>query len=154
MKDYIDFEASSNLGKWYMENMYVNLGLETKRYFDAGETKDAREKMLVAYDAWALNEAFDDIDQNDFSELNERYRNAQTKKKRDFAEVNDRFTVTRAPPKKAPIARSSHDTHPQHSGDDNSGDPETSQRGHGGGNLEGSAGLFGGMDGTYEIEYL
>jgi hypothetical protein len=151
MKDYIDFEASSNLGKWYMENMYVNLGLETKRYFDAGETKDAREKLLVSYDAWALNEAFDDIDKNDFAELTERYRNAQTKKKRDFAEVNDRFTITRAPPKKGPVAQSWCDTRSQYS--DDRSNLEAPHRGRGGGILEESTDMFGGMDGTYEVEY-
>jgi hypothetical protein len=102
MKGYVNFEASSDLGKWYMENMYVNLGLEIKRFIDAHETKAAREKLLLSYDALALNEAFDDIDKNDFSELAERM---QRRKKRDFAEVNDRFSITRAPPKKAPVTQ-------------------------------------------------
>jgi hypothetical protein len=102
MKGYIDFDGSSDLGKWYMENMYVNLSLEIKRYLDARETKDAREKLLLAYNALALKEAFDDIDKSDFSELAER---PQRRKKRGIAEVNDGFSVTRAPPKKTPVGQ-------------------------------------------------
>jgi len=38
-----------------MENMYVNLGFEAKRYIDAEKTKNAREKFLLAYDAmWKI----------------------------------------------------------------------------------------------------
>jgi len=52
-----------------MENMYVNLGFETKRYIDAEKSKNAREKLLLAYDSMALNEAFDG---DDFAELTGR----------------------------------------------------------------------------------
>jgi hypothetical protein len=37
MKEYVDYEGVSEVGKWYMENMYVNLGFETKRYIDVEE---------------------------------------------------------------------------------------------------------------------
>ena len=45
--------SGSDVGKWFMENMYVNLGLEIKRYIDADKTRNAREKLLLAYDALA-----------------------------------------------------------------------------------------------------
>ena len=65
MRDYIDFEASSDAGKWYMENVYVNLGLEIKHFIDDDH---AREELLLAYDILALNESFDGINKNDFVE--------------------------------------------------------------------------------------
>jgi hypothetical protein len=127
MKEYIDFEGGSDLGKWYMENMYVNLGLEVKHFLDAGETKDARDALLLAYDGLALNEAFDDVDKNDFAELTERYRNAQARKKRNFAEANRHFSITRSPPKKTPIAQSSHDARFSYSSDGGNDESDSSE---------------------------
>lgn len=141
MKEYVDFEACSDLGKWYMENMYVNLGLEAKRFLNAGETKDAREKLLLAYDALALNEAFDDIDKDDFVEVTERYRHNQKRKKRDFEEVHDRFSVTRAPPKKACVAQT-----PQN-GNDGGGNGVTPRGGASGGIFDYD------FNGVSEVEY-
>ena len=67
MRDYI-FEASSDAGKWYIENINVNLGLEIKHFIDDDQSRNAREELLLAYDILALNESFDGINKNDFVE--------------------------------------------------------------------------------------
>jgi hypothetical protein len=81
----------------------------------------------------ALNEAFDNIDKNDFSELTERYRNAQGRKKRNFAKANRHFSITGSPPKKTSIAQSSRDTHSSYSSDDGNGESAAPRNGRGGG---------------------
>ncbi|KAF1816370.1 hypothetical protein P152DRAFT_454635 [Eremomyces bilateralis CBS 781.70] len=88
MKDYIDVDNSAPLGKWFMKNMYVNMGVYVKSWMDENESKDIRERLLQAYDLWALNEAFDDVDKGDFMELSQKFRNERKKKKRDFATIN------------------------------------------------------------------
>ena len=93
MRDYIDFEASSDAGKWYMENIYVNLGLEIKHFIDDDQSRNAREELLLAYDILALNESFDGINKSDFVELTERSRRSQRVKKRNFAEAIDRRLI-------------------------------------------------------------
>jgi len=89
--------------------MYVNMCTEAMRFIKANKTADARKELLNAYDAMAVNEAFDEIDYSCFTELSQRYRNERAKKKRDFDQVNARFSITRPPPKKIPVQQPSRD---------------------------------------------
>jgi len=60
------------------------------------------KKRLLAYDSMALNEAFDDEGKDDFAELTGRSLKGSRGKKRNFAEANERFSITRACPNRAP----------------------------------------------------
>jgi hypothetical protein len=60
------------------------------------------KKLLLAYDSMALNEAFDGVGKDDFAELTGRSLKGSRGKKRNFAEANERFSVTRACPNRAP----------------------------------------------------
>ena len=98
MKDYIDFENSSDLAKWFMKNIYANLGAECRTLINVGGRKEPRamverEAVLQAWDAMALRDEFDDIDMTEFAELSSRVRADRERCKRDFTTVNDRFTV-------------------------------------------------------------
>ena len=89
MKDYLDFNGSPARGKWYMQNIFTNLGLFTFRWIKAGKkTGESRQHLLDAYDILALNERYDEIMIDDFQQLTQKYRNAREKRKRDFTQVN------------------------------------------------------------------
>jgi hypothetical protein len=109
MKDYVDYENSSELGKWFMKNIYANLGHMACKLVIAGGRKErtadalkAREDILKAWDALALRQEFDEIDIYEFAELSNRVRADREKRKRDFTEVNAQFTTVGgpAPPKR------------------------------------------------------
>ena len=106
MKDYIDFERSSDRGRWYMQSVFVNLALATFRWIKGGKLKgEPRERLLAAYDACALNPAHDEITIDDFTQPTQKYRNEKKRKKRDFSQVNKEFVqVGEMPEKTTPCA--------------------------------------------------
>jgi hypothetical protein len=102
MKEYVDFESSSERGRWYMQNIFVNLGLTTWGWIKDGKGKgEGRNKLLTAYDACALNPHHDEITLDDFTQLTQKYRNQRERKKRDFSQVNCEFVNVDPMPKKA-----------------------------------------------------
>jgi hypothetical protein len=105
MKDYVDFDGSSDRGRWYMQSIFVNLSLATWRWILKGKIPKGadRDHLLDAYDALALNPKHDDIVLDDFCQLTQRYRNQRERKKRDFSQVNSEFVdVDEMPSKMIP----------------------------------------------------
>jgi hypothetical protein len=123
MKEYVDFEGSSDRGRWYMKSIFINLGISTFRWIKAGKTKDARDKLLTAYDACALDAHHDDITLDDFQRLTQRYRNQRERKKRDFSEVNREFVeLEDMPQKSTPLRPADHRSTPLDKFDESDGE--------------------------------
>ncbi|KAL9023601.1 MAG: hypothetical protein Q9180_008171 [Flavoplaca navasiana] len=81
---YVEYEGSTELGKFYMRSVYCNLAIEVKLYQDildsnAGGAKDAHDELLKYYDQIPLHEDFVDVDKDDFKELRGRWRNKKGK---------------------------------------------------------------------------
>src|SRR5712664_5031777 len=56
MKNYLDFEGSSDRGRWYMRSVFLNLGAAIFRWIKASKSEDVRKnKVMLAYDMCALN---------------------------------------------------------------------------------------------------
>jgi len=92
MKEYVDFEGSSDRGRWYMQSIFLNLGLATWRWIKSGKGKgEPRDKLLADYDACALNPLHDEITVDDFNQLTQNYRNERERKKRDLPQINGEF---------------------------------------------------------------
>jgi len=106
IKDYIDLDNSSDLAKWFIKNIYANLGAECRTLVQAGGRKTAeteRKAVLTAWDAMALREEFDNMDISEIAELSNRVRADRERRKRDFTEVKNRFSIVggSAPPKRS-----------------------------------------------------
>ena len=103
-----------------------------KGFIDAGvKSKDARERLLQAYDAIALHEMFDAVDKGDFAELSQKFR--KRKRSKHITEISSSFkSRCPMPPKAAPRPNrdtlGSDDVFEQ---DDNFGFGSTTDGGHG-----------------------
>jgi hypothetical protein len=130
MKNYVDFEGSSDRGRWYMQSVFVNLAFATFRWIKGGKLKgEPRERLLTAYDACALNPAHDEITIDDFTQLTKRYRNEKKRKKRDFSQVNKEFVrFGEMPEKTTPRGPADKRAIPLSSDKDDEGEEEEEER--------------------------
>jgi hypothetical protein len=101
IKDYVDFERSSARGRWYMQNIFANLGLFTFRWIKGGKKNGARQYLIDAYDTLALNSRYDEIMIDDFQQLTQKYRNDRESKKRNFSQIDAEIADLGEMPKKA-----------------------------------------------------
>ncbi|SLM39542.1 hypothetical protein LPUS_10111 [Lasallia pustulata] len=95
MDQYVDVDGSSELGKYFMKNIYVNLAMEVKRYLNVLESRgpeaDARKKLLAFYDCIPIANIFKDVDKSDFKELENRSRGQRRKMKQPDTSGLTRF---------------------------------------------------------------
>jgi hypothetical protein len=112
MEGYCDITRSSELGKYYVKSLYVNLATAIKKEIDAevdrsGLALARRQEVLQLYDALAIVEDYDKVDQTEFYELSERIRNDRKRAKVDQqAVLAQSYTSLGPPPKKAPVQSS------------------------------------------------
>lgn len=87
-----------------VQDIYINLAVETKRYMDIAATgvgvADARNALLAFWDTMPLNHAFDDVDKADFFEVMNRSRREKKASKTPDLSGMQRFHVVGAPPPK------------------------------------------------------
>lgn len=87
MKNYLNVEGSSSLGKWFLKSIFVNMAVRVRKW---QQIKDAREQVgdwnevLDFFDEVALLPAHDDVDITDFQQLTQKFRNAKESKKRSL----------------------------------------------------------------------
>lgn len=90
--------------KLILQDLYVNLAVETKRYMDVAATgvgvADARNALLAFWDAMPLNEAFEDVGKEDFHEVMNRSKREKKARKAPDLSGMDRFRVVGLPPAK------------------------------------------------------
>ncbi|KAL8802828.1 MAG: hypothetical protein Q9200_006454 [Gallowayella weberi] len=107
LEGYLDFDGCSELGKYYMKGIYVNLAIEVKLYLDSIErlpiTKPTVRKQLTDfYDTLPLHPDFQGVHMSDFKELNARsYRQKKKKpaKQPDRSGLNRMVSMGPPPPK-------------------------------------------------------
>lgn len=103
MKDYLDFEGTSDRGRWCMRSVFLNLGATIFRWIKANKSEDVRKnKVMLAYDMCALNPMHNGIELDDFQQLTQKYRYQKETKKRDFSDVNAEFVPIESMPGKDP----------------------------------------------------
>ena len=125
MKDYLDFEGSSDRGQWYMRSVFLNLGAAIFRWIKASKSEDVRKKkVMLAYDMCALNSMHNGIELDDFQQLTQKYRYQKVTKKRDFAAVNSEFVLIQSMPSKDPRGYSDQRLKPLEEFDEEYGDED------------------------------
>lgn len=107
-----------------LQDMYINLAVETKRYLDVAATgkgvADARNALLAFWDTMPLNETWKDVGKEDFFEVMNRSKREKKARKAPDLSGMARFTVVGvAPAKTAAKDRRSSETVAGHDdGDD------------------------------------
>jgi len=131
MKDYLDFEGTSDRGRWYMRSVLLNLGVTIFRWIKANKSEDVRKnKVMLAYDMCALNPLgmHNGIELDDFQQLTQKYRYQKETKKRDFSAVNAEFVPIESMPGKVPRGYSDQRSKPLDEFDEEYGDEDDGLR--------------------------
>lgn len=66
IKNYLNIDSSTNLGKQFLQNIFTNLAVRVRTQFIASKTKDKQDKVLEFFDKVVLLEDYDTVDITDF----------------------------------------------------------------------------------------
>ncbi|KAI9749067.1 MAG: hypothetical protein M4579_007018 [Chaenotheca gracillima] len=104
MQGYMEVDKSSDLGKYYLTNIYANLATQCKLLVDKMEKgengiKDFRHQLLEFFDVMATRKEFDSVTKAEFVEIFKRSaRRRVPKKQKRLADNDTRFHMSAAPP--------------------------------------------------------
>ncbi|KAI1818906.1 hypothetical protein F4861DRAFT_544562 [Xylaria intraflava] len=106
MRGYVEYERSSDLGKYYMKHMFLGLACEVTVWLRHNLKSEAdgramRQDLHDFYFAMPKKEVFADVDKSCFHEIFAHHRNQKRAKKRNHdAEQRafERFVINEAPP--------------------------------------------------------
>ncbi|KAI9880151.1 MAG: hypothetical protein M1830_005180 [Pleopsidium flavum] len=94
--EYLDIKKSTDLGKFLMQSIYVNLAVEVKWYLGS-PTADAQKKLLAFYDVLPTHADFEDVIKSEFFEIMTRSHNERRAPKVPDVSGLDRFKSIRPP---------------------------------------------------------
>lgn len=108
IKNFLNIDSSSKLGKQYLKTIYTNLAVRIRTQKKANKSKDEQEKVIEFQDKVALLKDYDSVDISDFQQLSQTFREKKESKKRDFAATKLNYRSSGLPPKKQtqPITKS------------------------------------------------
>ncbi|MCJ1367489.1 hypothetical protein MMC16_006622 [Acarospora aff. strigata] len=105
MDGYLDFDGCSNLGKYYMKNIYANFAVQCKLHDDLVERNDpgrhdSHKDIGDFYQTMSLSKHYDQVDDAQFAELTASAANriAAKRKKLLLPDSNPRYHVSGNPP--------------------------------------------------------
>ncbi|KAI1494443.1 hypothetical protein F5X96DRAFT_665737 [Biscogniauxia mediterranea] len=106
MRGYIDYEKSTDLGKYYMKHMFQGLAVEVASWMreskaDKGKGMARREELHKFYFAMPKKDQFASVSKECFAEIFEHQRNQKRSKKDEAAEeaaAHERFEINEEPP--------------------------------------------------------
>jgi len=82
MHGYLDFDATTHhMGRYFMESIWVVLGVEVWKYLKAGADKNARDNLLKAYDLVPLHDNLKRMKRRYLAVKKERTKRQRTPKK-------------------------------------------------------------------------
>ncbi|SMR42023.1 unnamed protein product [Zymoseptoria tritici ST99CH_1A5] len=102
MRDFINFEGSSKLGKWYMQNVFINLVVRVRKCM-ADADADSWQNVLNFFDGVALVKAHDTVDMTAFQQLTEKFRDEKELQHRRIAATRHTFISRGSAPQKEAI---------------------------------------------------
>ncbi|KAF2861489.1 hypothetical protein K470DRAFT_269826 [Piedraia hortae CBS 480.64] len=68
LKRQIDYDASTEMGRWYMKSVYTNLGIAVRAYIKNERSKDSHSVLMNEWDSMALHPQHDQVEISDFAE--------------------------------------------------------------------------------------
>ncbi|KAI9746854.1 MAG: tRNA-splicing endonuclease subunit sen54 [Chaenotheca gracillima] len=104
MNGYLDVDNSSDLGKYYLRNIYANLAAQCKLLSDRMEKnepgiRDLREEIGAFFDSMPTKSEFDGVSKAEFAEIFQRSARRRPQKKiRRLADDDARFKLSGGPP--------------------------------------------------------
>lgn len=111
IKNYLNINSSTDLGKQFLQNIFTNLAVRVRIQFIASKTKDKQDKVLEFFNKVVLLEDYDTVDITDFQQLSKTFRSQKVIKKRNFAETQRFYRNTSPIPKKQQLAALESDVH-------------------------------------------
>ncbi|KJX98618.1 hypothetical protein TI39_contig401g00001 [Zymoseptoria brevis] len=102
MRDFINFDGSSKLGKWYMQNVFINLVVRVRKCM-ADADADSWQNVLNFFDGVALVKAHDTVDMTAFQQLTENFRDEKELQHRRIAATRHTFISRGSAPQKEAI---------------------------------------------------
>lgn len=100
IKNHLNINSSTDLGKQYLRNIFTNLAVRVRVQIKNSKTQDKQEKVLEFFDKVALLEDYNTVDITDFQQLSKTFRSQKVLKKRDFAATQQFYRQTGPVPKK------------------------------------------------------
>lgn len=108
IKNFLNINSSSKLGKQYLKTIYTNLAVRIRTQKKANKSKDKQEKVIEFQNKVALLKDYDSVDISDFQQLSQTFREKKESKKHNFATTKLSYRSSSPLPKKQtqPISES------------------------------------------------